>query len=173
MTSSGRARIDTLRPVAIEDLLGRDPVPPVPELLGPGLRDAVVCVTGAVALGSSPDLGAEPQMLILLESSEPSLYVIDHELRQNLADSVTLVPVLGIASDSACYNASFQVMQFRSCFTRLPTNVPLVEANPLAGLANNVGSTRVVCQVAVSTGVSELMVISTDRLSVKKCHGSQ
>ncbi|MDB4346548.1 polysaccharide biosynthesis protein, partial [bacterium] len=41
--TSGRARIDALRPVAIEDLLGRDPVPPVPELLGPGLRDAVVC----------------------------------------------------------------------------------------------------------------------------------
>ena len=43
----GRARIDALRPVAFEDLLGRDPVPPVPELLGLGLRDAVVCVTGA------------------------------------------------------------------------------------------------------------------------------
>ena len=45
--TSGRARIDALRPVAIEDLLGRDPVPPIPELLGPGLRDAVVCVTAA------------------------------------------------------------------------------------------------------------------------------
>ncbi len=45
--TSGRAPIDALRPVAIEDLLDRDPVPPVPELLGPGLRDAVVCVTGA------------------------------------------------------------------------------------------------------------------------------
>ena len=45
--TSGRAQIDALRPVAIEDLLGRDPVPPLPELLGPDLRDAVVCVTGA------------------------------------------------------------------------------------------------------------------------------
>ncbi len=45
--TSGRARIDALRPVAVEDLLGRDLVPPVPELLGHGLRDAVVCVTGA------------------------------------------------------------------------------------------------------------------------------
>ena len=43
----GRARIDAIRPVAIEDLLGRDPVPPVPELLGSGQRDAVVCITGA------------------------------------------------------------------------------------------------------------------------------
>ena len=45
--TSGRARIDSLSPVAIEDLLGRDPVVPVPELLGPGLRNSIVCVTGA------------------------------------------------------------------------------------------------------------------------------
>ena len=47
--TSGRARIDALRPVAIDDLLGRDPVPPLPEVLGPGLRDSVVCVMGQVA----------------------------------------------------------------------------------------------------------------------------
>ena len=45
--TSGRATIDTLRPIAIEDLLGRDVVPAAPELLGPGIRSAVVCVTGA------------------------------------------------------------------------------------------------------------------------------
>ena len=45
--TSGRARIDALRPIAIEDLLGRDSVEPLPELLGPGIRDCVVCVTGA------------------------------------------------------------------------------------------------------------------------------
>ena len=44
---SGRVLIDALRPVVIEDLLGRDPLPPVQELLGPGIRDPVVCVTGA------------------------------------------------------------------------------------------------------------------------------
>ena len=47
--TSGRARIDALRPIAIEDLLGRDEVPPAPQLLGPGILDAVVCVTGAGA----------------------------------------------------------------------------------------------------------------------------
>ena len=166
--TSGRARIDTLRPVAIEDLLGRDPVPPVPELLGPGLRDAVVCVTGAGgSIGSElcrQILALNPKCLILLESSEPSLYVIDHELRQNLADSVTLVPVLGSASDSALLQRLFSGHAVQIVFHAAAyKHVPLVEANPLAGLANNVGSTRVVCQVAVSTGVSELVVISTDK----------
>ena len=44
--TSGRARIDALRPIQIEELLGRDPVPPDPQLLGPGI-EATVCVTGA------------------------------------------------------------------------------------------------------------------------------
>ena len=70
--TSGRARIDALRPVAIEDLLGRDPVPPLTELLGPGLRDAVVCVTGAGgSIGSElcrQILALSPRALILLGS---------------------------------------------------------------------------------------------------------
>ena len=45
--TSGRTRIDSLRPVAIEELLGRDPVPPDPELLGPGISGKVVLVSGA------------------------------------------------------------------------------------------------------------------------------
>lgn len=166
--TSGRARIDALRPIAIEDLLGRDPVPPVPELLGPGLRDAVVCVTGA---GGS--IGAElcrqilqltPKALILLESSEPSLYALEQELRQQLPTSVQLLPVLGSAADSALVQQLFASHGVQTVFHAAAyKHVPLVEANPLAGLANNVGSTRVVAQAVVATGVSELVLISTDK----------
>ena len=95
--TSGRARIDSLRPIAIEDLLGRDEVKADPKLLGPGIRDAVVCVTGA---GGS--IGAElcrqilamtPSKLILLECSEPALYTIEQELRSLLPEGVLLQPV--------------------------------------------------------------------------------
>jgi FlaA1/EpsC-like NDP-sugar epimerase len=166
--TSGRARIDALRPVAIEDLLGRDPVPPVPELLGPGLRDAVVCVTGAGgSIGSElcrQILQLFPKTLILLESSEPSLYAVEQELRQQLPASVELVPVLGSAADPALVHQLFAGHGVQTVFHAAAyKHVPLVEANPLAGLANNVGSTRVVCQAAVATGVSELVLISTDK----------
>ncbi|QNI84131.1 polysaccharide biosynthesis family protein [Synechococcus sp. PROS-7-1] len=166
--TSGRARIDALRPVAIEDLLGRDPVPPVPELLGPGLRDAVVCVTGAGgSIGSElcrQILQLFPKTLILLESSEPSLYAVEQELRQQLPASVTLLPVLGSAADPALVQRLFAGHGVQTVFHAAAyKHVPLVEANPLAGLANNVGSTRVVCQAAVATGVSELVLISTDK----------
>ncbi len=166
--TSGRARIDTLRPVAIEDLLGRDPVPPVPELLGPGLRDEVVCVTGAGGtIGSElcrQILQLDPKTLILLESSEPSLYALEQELLQQLPDPVTLLPVLGSATNPALVQRLFADHGVQTVFHAAAyKHVPLVEVNPLAGLANNVGSTRVVCEAAVATGVSELVLISTDK----------
>lgn len=166
--TSGRAQIDALRPVAIEDLLGRDPVPPVPELLGPGLRDAVVCVTGAGgSIGSELSLQIlqlAPRVLILLESSEPSLYAVEQELRQLLPASVELMPVLGSAADPALMQRLFADHGVQTVFHAAAyKHVPLVEANPLAGLANNLGSTRVVCQAAMAAGVSEVVLISTDK----------
>ncbi len=166
--TSGRARIDVLRPVAIEDLLGRDPVPPLPELLGPGLRNAMVCVTGAGgSIGSElcrQILQLAPKALILLDTSEPALYSLEQELRQKLPASVELLPVLGSAADPALMQRLFAGHGVQTVFhSAAYKHVPLVEANPLAGLANNVVSTRVVCQAAVSSGVSEVVLISTDK----------
>ena len=101
--TSGRARIDALRSISIEDLLGRDEVPADPQLLGPGIRDAVVCVTGAGgSIGSElcrQILALSPLRLILLERSEPALYLIEQELRSLVPDGVVLQPVLGCATD--------------------------------------------------------------------------
>ena len=166
--TSGRVRIDQLRPIEIEDLLGRDPVPPVPELLGPSFADSVVCVTGAGgSIGSElcrQILQLAPRRLILLESSEPALYSVEQELRQRMPETVTLVPVLGSASDAALVTHLFELHGVQTVFHAAAyKHVPLVESNPLAGLANNVSSTRVLCQAAVTVGVSELVLISTDK----------
>ena len=103
--TSGRARIDALRPIQVEELLGRDPVPPDPQLLGPGIEGATVCVTGAGgSIGSElcrQILCLYPQKLVLIERSEPSLYSIQQELEALLPAGVELVAVLGSASDSA------------------------------------------------------------------------
>ena len=102
--TSGRARIDALKPIAIEDLLGRDEVPAYPHLLGPGTRDAVVCVTGAGgSIGSElcrQILSLSPSRLILLDSSEPALYAIEQELRSLSLEGVELQAVLGSATDA-------------------------------------------------------------------------
>ena len=166
--TSGRACIDALRPIAIEDLLGRDSVPPLPELLGPGLRDAVVCVTGAGgSIGSelcSQILQLAPRALILLESSEPSLYALQQTLKDQSPASVDLLPVLGSASDVGLVQSLFVKHRVNTVFHAAAyKHVPLVEVNPLAGLSNNVGSTRVVCRVAIDAGVNEVVLISTDK----------
>jgi FlaA1/EpsC-like NDP-sugar epimerase len=166
--TSGRARIDALRPVAIEELLGRDAVPPNPDLLGPGIAGACVCVTGAGgSIGSElcrQILRLQPLRLVLLERSEPSLYAIHQELQGLLPAGVDLEPVLGSAADSALVERLFRQQGVTVVFHAAAyKHVPLVEANPLAGLANNVLSTRVVCRAACVAGVNEVVLISTDK----------
>ena len=166
--TSGRTRIDALRPVAIEELLGRDAVPPDPQLLGPGIDGQVVLVSGA---GGS--IGAElcrqilalrPCRLVLLERSEPSLYAIDQELRRNLPTDVELVAVLGSAADSKLASRVLQEQAVQVVFHAAAyKHVPLVQANPLAGLANNVLGTLVLARAAARSGVASFTLISTDK----------
>ena len=166
--TSGRTRIDDLRPVAIEELLGRDAVPPDPQLLGPGIAGQVVLVSGA---GGS--IGAElcrqilalrPCRLVLLERSEPSLYAIDQELRRSLSTDVELVAVLGSAADSKLASRVLQEQAVQVVFHAAAyKHVPLVQANPLAGLANNVLGTLVLARAAARSGVASFTLISTDK----------
>ena len=166
--TSGRARIDSLRPIAIEDLLGRDEVPADKKLLGPGIRSSVVCVTGAGgSIGSElcrQILSLLPARLILLERSEPALYAIEKELRFLLPNGVELQSVLGSAADPQLLHRLFTDQCVTLVFHAAAyKHVPLVEANPLAGLANNVGSTTQVCRAAVANGVAQVVLISTDK----------
>jgi FlaA1/EpsC-like NDP-sugar epimerase len=166
--TSGRARIDALRPITIEELLGRDAVLPNPDLLGPGIAGACVCVTGAGgSIGSElcrQILRLQPRQLVLLERSEPSLYAIHEELQSLLPAGVALGPVLGSAADAALVERLFREQGVSVVFHAAAyKHVPLVEANPLAGLANNVLSTRVVCRAACAAGVNEVVLISTDK----------
>ena len=166
--TSGRARIDALRPIAIEDLLGRDSVPPNPELLGPGIRNCTVCVTGAGgSIGSElcrQILTLQPSKLILLERSEPSLYAIEQELKRQLTFNTDLVAVLGDAGDPELLKQLFNTFSINLIFHAAAyKHVPLVEANPLAGLKNNVLKTGILCREAQSAGVDGFVLISTDK----------
>jgi FlaA1/EpsC-like NDP-sugar epimerase len=166
--TSGRARIDTLRPIAIEELLGRDAVPPDPQLLGPGIAGQVVLVSGAGgSIGSElcrQILRHKPRRLVLLERSEPSLYAIDQELCRCLPPGVELVAVLGSAADAQLVSRVLQEQGVNVVFHAAAyKHVPLVQANPLAGLANNVLGTLVLARAAVQAGVASFTLISTDK----------
>ena len=166
--TSGRACIDALRPIQVDDLLCRDAVPCDPQLLGSSMTGASICVTGAGgSIGSElcrQILALKPRRLVLLDSSEPSLYAIHQELRGLKTVGVEIVPVLGSAAHFALVERCFRQNEIAVVFHAAAyKHVPLVEANPLAGLANNVLSTRVVCKAARSCGLRQLLLISTDK----------
>lgn len=166
--TAGRARIDALRPVAIEELLGRDPAPPDPRLLGPGIAGGCICVTGAGgSIGSElcrQILLLRPRRLVLLERSEPILYAVQQELGGLVPVGCSLRCVLGSAADQGLVEALFREEAVNVVFHAAAyKHVPLVETNPLAGLTNNVLATRVICSAAARCGVAQVMLISTDK----------
>ncbi|WP_411431549.1 polysaccharide biosynthesis protein [Chromobacterium haemolyticum] len=164
---SGEARVEELKEVEIEDLLGRDPVPPKPDLLARNIRDKVVMVTGA---GGS--IGSElvrqiaknqPARIILFEQSEYALYAIDQELGR-VAAPPERTPVLGSVTD---YQRLVQVMRAFKVDTVYHAaaykHVPMVEHNPVAGIVNNVFGTDTTARAAEDCGVDTFVLISTDK----------
>ena len=166
--TSGKARIDSLRPVAIEELLGRDPAPADPQLLGPGIRGKVILVSGAGgSIGSElcrQILSQRPHKLLLLERSEPSLYAIDQELNRVLPSGVELVPLLGSARDPVLVDRALRQHGVEVIFHAAAyKHVPMVEVNPLAALGNNLLATQVMARAAIAAGVERFTLISTDK----------
>ncbi len=164
----GKARIDTLQPIHIEDLLGRESVPPDPRLLGPGIINFSILVTGAGgSIGSElcrQILRLSPSRLILLDNSEPSLYAIERELRTVLSSTCELHAVLGNSANEMLVERCFREYGVHVVFHAAAyKHVPIVEANPLSGLANNVLSTNVICRVALRCNIRTLVLVSTDK----------
>ena len=166
--TSGKARIDDIAPIRIEDLLGRNSVPPDPLLLGPGISGSSVCVTGAGgSIGSElirQIIKFKPSTLILLDRSEPSLYKIEQEIIRDLPDGVNLKVVLGSANNLLRIEKLFLKEKTQVVFHAAAyKHVPLVEANPLQGIVNNVLTTRNLCEASLRAGVKKFCLISTDK----------
>ncbi len=165
--ASGQRIVSDLQPVAIEDLLGREPSNPDPVLLKASVEGKVVMVTGAGgSIGSElcrqvVALGAA--RLLLVERNEYALYAIERELRPQLG-AVELHAVLGDACNAArltllCRNFGVETIFHAAAYK----HVPLVEANLCAGIANNIGATKAVIAATLASGVSRLTLISTDK----------
>ena len=168
---SGKAKISELRAVTPEDLLGRDPVAPDPELLGQDVRDKVVMVSGAGgSIGSElcrQLLAQGPKTLILYEMSEFALYAIEGELRemQLVTDADTLiVPVLGSVQHPRRLETTIKAFGVQTIYHAAAyKHVPLVEENVIEGVRNNVFGTWEIASSARKHGVENFILISTDK----------
>lgn len=166
-----QALVNELTPVSARSFLGRT------EVAHP-LGDAGASYVGKVVLisGAGGSIGSElcrqviesrPSKLILFELCELGLYNIDMELRGIIESdglNIELVPVLGSVTDSRQVRKllgehKVNVVLHAAAYK----HVPLVEANPLTGLVNNVFGTQTLAEQAAKAGVERFMLISSDK----------
>lgn len=165
---SGSAKVTDVRKIAPEDLLGRDPVQPIPSLFQQLITGKVVMVTGAGgSIGSElcrQIMSANPGKLVLFDCSEFNLYSIQAELQALVNDPVTLVPVLGTVQDQSKFQSILNEFGVETLYHAAAyKHVPLVEHNVVQGLLNNALGTFRVANAILSSSVQNAILISTDK----------
>lgn len=168
---AGQARINDIRDLEIEDLLGRDPVQPDNAQVAASLYNRVVMVTGAGgSIGSElcrQIIQHRPSKLVLFEQSEFSLYAIELELQtinRIEALGVEIHPLLGSVThrrrcETAMRSYGVETVYHAAAYK----HVPLVEHNVIEGVQNNVFGTFHVAEAAIAAGVKRFVLISTDK----------
>ena len=168
---TGKARIEDIQDVEIDDLLGRMPVSPNEKLLHACIADKVVMVTGAGgSIGSElcrQILRQNPSHLILLELNEYSLYKIEQEL-QNVSKAfcgkTEIVSLLGSVQNQVRLESIMSTFSVQTVYHAAAyKHVPLVEHNIIEGISNNVFGTWHCAEAAIKTGVESFVLVSTDK----------
>jgi FlaA1/EpsC-like NDP-sugar epimerase len=156
-----------IRPVQVEDVLGREPVEVDLDATAAYLKGETVLVTGA---GGS--IGSElcrqiarlgPQRLILVDQGETALFEIERELVDERGFAAS-IPVLADCKSRTKMRQVFERYQPGVVFHAAAyKHVPLMEANPLESVRNNSLATRVLVEAAAEHGAKRFVLISTDK----------
>lgn len=164
---NGSVNISQLREVAIEDLLGRQPVTLNTEEISGYLQSRTVLVTGA---GGS--IGSEivrqvskfnPSRIVLLGRGENSIFHIDAEMRREYQE-IDCIPIIADVRDRESLEAVFRRYRPDVVFhAAAHKHVPLMEANPAQAIYNNIGGTRNVVELALQYKTARLVNVSTDK----------
>ncbi len=168
---AGRASVNQIQDVDLDDLLGREPVPPHPELIDRCITDKVVMVTGAGgSIGSElcrQILMSNPRELLLLDNSEYALYQIERELNEMMRErnvQVEMVVLLGSVQDQRRLETIYRTFDVNTVYHAAAyKHVPMVEYNVAEGVANNVFGTWYAAEAARKAGVETFVLVSTDK----------
>lgn len=165
----GKVEASDLHELDIDDLLGREPLIPNSQLMTKNVSGKVVMVTGA---GGS--IGGElcrqilmfnPSKLILIDHSEYALYKIHQDLvKKFTSQKEVLVPLLSSIKDKERMAKIMSVWSPHTIYHAAAyKHVPLVEFNVAEGIRNNLFGTMVMAHLALQCGVSDFVLISTDK----------
>jgi len=165
--ATGRVSVSRIRDVEIEDLLGREPVQLDSENLNEFLNDKVVMVTGAGgSIGSElvrQIAGFQPKQILLVERAEFVLFQISREISARHAD-VESVPLIADVCDEPRMREIFEKYTPDVVFhAAAHKHVPLMEANTVEAIKNNVFGTQLVGRLAGEYKARSFVLISTDK----------
>ena len=164
--TTGRAKIDDLKEVNIDDLLRRDKVLIQKDTYGNSISGKNVCVTGA---GGS--IGKElcnqisflnPSKIILIDNHEPSLYSVEKLLNENGCKNI--FPILSDLKNldkigEIIVNYNINIIFHAAAYK----HVPLVEINPISAISNNIFITKFLCEACYLNNVEKFILISSDK----------
>jgi len=165
----GKVTFADLRDLDIDDLLGRETVTPNHILLAKSTRNKVVAVTGAGgSIGSElcrQIVSLSPSKLLMIDQSEFALYAIHQELLSHFPDKEsTLIPLLGSVKDDDRMQEIMTTWHPDTLYHAAAyKHVPMVEHNVAEGMKNNVFGTLCVAKAAAQHGVSNFVLVSTDK----------
>jgi FlaA1/EpsC-like NDP-sugar epimerase len=164
---SGNVSVNKVRDLNIEDLLGRKAIAARPELLQHDITDRVVLVTGGGgSIGSElcrQIAKQQPKMLLIYELHEFALYQMDMELGESYPN-LQKVACLGSVTDAQALTRVLKKYNVDIIYHAAAyKHVPIVEANPISGMVNNISGTLTAAQCAIECNVRKFVLISTDK----------
>jgi FlaA1/EpsC-like NDP-sugar epimerase len=164
---NGNVSVNKIRALNIEDLLGRKAIAARPELLQHDITDRVVLVTGGGgSIGSElcrQIAKQQPKMLLIYELHEFALYQMDMELGESYPN-LNKVACLGSVTDAQALTRVLKKYNVDIIYHAAAyKHVPIVEANPISGMVNNISGTLTAAQCAIDCNVAKFVLISTDK----------
>ena len=166
--ANGEVSLSRMKAVAVEDLLGREPIKVNMEEIFQYIKGKTILVTGGGgSIGSElcrQIAGHEPKLLIIFDVYENNAYDIEQELKRNYKDKLNLVVLIGSVRDSRRINMVFEMYKPDIVYhAAAHKHVPLMETSPNEAIKNNVVGTYKTAYAALRYGAQRFVLISTDK----------
>lgn len=166
--ANGEVSLSRMKAVAVEDLLGRDPIKVNMEEIFQYIKGKTILVTGGGgSIGSElcrQIAGHEPKQLIIFDVYENNAYDIEQELKRKYKDKLNLVVLIGSVRDSRRINMVFENYKPDIVYhAAAHKHVPLMETSPNEAIKNNVVGTYKTAYAALRNGTQRFVLISTDK----------
>lgn len=166
---SGKSKINEIKNISFNELLGRETIPAIKHLISKNTLKKNVLVTG-----SGGSIGSElckqiikqnPKIILLLDSSEYALYKIYEKIKTyNDLNPDSIIPILGNIQDQKLLKEIIVKYKINTIYHAAAyKHVPLVEENIIESVKNNIVGTRNLLNTAINNEVNSFTMISTDK----------